>query len=58
MPIFDQPDIKAVVEFTIRAFKHWVVLGNSNKTSEVEVEGEGEKDFKDVLFNPTPKIST
>ncbi|MFD3761433.1 aminopeptidase N [Streptomyces sp. NPDC058622] len=54
-PAFDQPDLKAVFEFTVTAPAHWTVLANgiTTRTGDRETDGAGVWSSA-----PTPLIST
>lgn len=52
-PCLDQPDLKAIFQFTIKAPEEWKVIHNELPLSE-SVEGK----FKTTKFNPTPILST
>ncbi|MET9608968.1 aminopeptidase N [Streptomyces sp. NPDC006512] len=53
-PAFDQPDLKAVFEFTVTAPAHWTVLANGITTR----TGHREDDTATWTSAPTPVIST
>lgn len=52
-PCLDQPDLKAIFQFTVKAPEDWKVIHNELPMSE-SVEGK----FKTTKFNPTPLLST
>jgi len=52
-PCLDQPDLKAVFQFTIKAPLEWKVIHNELPISESE-DGK----YKITKFNPTPMLST
>ncbi|MET9886985.1 aminopeptidase N [Streptomyces sp. NPDC006430] len=54
-PAFDQPDLKAVFEFTVTAPAHWTVLANGITERVRDREGDGAGVWKSA---PTPVIST
>ncbi|MGW7459133.1 aminopeptidase N [Streptomyces sp. NPDC054797] len=54
-PAFDQPDLKAVFEFTVTAPAHWTVLANGVTTRTGDREGDGAGIWQSA---PTPVIST
>ncbi|MFI5665785.1 aminopeptidase N [Streptomyces sp. NPDC051704] len=54
-PAFDQPDLKAVFEFTVTAPAHWTVLANGITERVGDREGDGAGIWKSA---PTPVIST
>ncbi|MGW8784161.1 aminopeptidase N [Streptomyces sp. NPDC055796] len=54
-PAFDQPDLKAVFEFTVTAPAHWTVLANGITERVGERDGDGAGIWKSA---PTPVIST
>lgn len=51
--VFEQPDLKATFQFTVRAPGHWVVVSNSPSPEPV-VDGEAAV----FTFAPTPRISS
>ncbi|WAB80882.1 aminopeptidase N [Microcella daejeonensis] len=51
--VFEQPDLKATFQFTVRAPGHWVVVSNSPSPEPV-ADGES----KVFTFAPTPRISS
>lgn len=51
--VFEQPDLKATFQFTVRAPGHWVVVSNSPSPEPVD-DGEA----KVFTFAPTPRISS
>ncbi len=54
-PAFDQPDLKAVFEFTVTAPAHWTVLANGITERVGDRDGDGAGIWKSA---PTPVIST
>ncbi|MFD9357936.1 aminopeptidase N [Streptomyces sp. NPDC060031] len=54
-PAFDQPDLKAVFEFTVTAPAHWTVLANGITTRTGDREGDGAGTWQSAA---TPVIST
>lgn len=54
-PAFDQPDLKAVFEFTVTAPAHWSVLANGITTRTGDRDGDGAGIWHSA---PTPVIST
>ncbi|WP_328925145.1 aminopeptidase N [Streptomyces sp. NBC_00190] len=54
-PAFDQPDLKAVFEFTVTAPAHWTVLANGITTRTGERDSDGAGIWRSA---PTPVIST
>lgn len=52
-PCLDQPDLKAVFQFTIKAPEEWKVIHNELPLSEI-VEGK----YRTTKFTPTPILST
>lgn len=54
-PAFDQPDLKAVFEFTVTAPADWTVLANGTTTRTGRREGDGAGVWQSA---PTPLIST
>ncbi|MEU9299418.1 aminopeptidase N [Streptomyces sp. NPDC048269] len=54
-PAFDQPDLKAVFEFTVTAPAHWTVLANGVTTRTGDRESDGAGIWHSA---PTPVIST
>ncbi|MEU9231836.1 aminopeptidase N [Streptomyces subrutilus] len=54
-PAFDQPDLKAVFEFTVTAPAHWTVLANGITTRTATRETDGAGIWESA---PTPLIST
>ncbi|MFI1150671.1 aminopeptidase N [Streptomyces sp. NPDC020817] len=54
-PAFDQPDLKAVFEFTVTAPAHWTVLANGVTERVGDRDGDGAGIWKSA---PTPVIST
>ncbi|MGP3685313.1 aminopeptidase N [Streptomyces sp. IBSNAI002] len=54
-PAFDQPDLKAVFEFTVTAPAHWTVLANGITTRTAAREADGAGIWRSA---PTPLIST
>ncbi|MGW0751654.1 aminopeptidase N [Streptomyces sp. NPDC002587] len=54
-PAFDQPDLKAVFEFTVTAPAHWTVLANGVTTRTGNRDGDGAGIWRSA---PTPVIST
>ncbi|MFD3323777.1 aminopeptidase N [Streptomyces sp. NPDC058701] len=54
-PAFDQPDLKAVFEFTVTAPAHWTVLANGITTRTGDRETDGAGVWRSA---PTPLIST
>uniref|UniRef100_A0AAU2JPC3 Aminopeptidase N n=1 Tax=Streptomyces sp. NBC_00049 TaxID=2903617 RepID=A0AAU2JPC3_9ACTN len=54
-PAFDQPDLKAVFEFTVTAPAHWTVLANGVTTRTGDRDSDGAGIWQSA---PTPLIST
>ena len=54
---FDQPDLKATFEVTVRAPAHWEVISNGALVS-VEDEGDQDANGKQCTFVITPRMST
>ncbi|MFD7631365.1 aminopeptidase N [Streptomyces sp. NPDC059851] len=54
-PAFDQPDLKAVFEFTVTAPAHWTVLANGTTHRTGDRDGDGAGIWTSA---PTPVIST
>ncbi|MFJ2824099.1 aminopeptidase N [Streptomyces toxytricini] len=54
-PAFDQPDLKAVFEFTVTAPAHWTVLANGTTTRTGHRDTDGAAVWTSA---PTPRIST
>ncbi|MFF0552376.1 aminopeptidase N [Streptomyces sp. NPDC004311] len=54
-PAFDQPDLKAVFEFTVTAPAHWTVLANGVTTRLADRDTDGAGIWQSA---PTPLIST
>ncbi|MFE9630301.1 aminopeptidase N [Streptomyces sp. NPDC006463] len=54
-PAFDQPDLKAVFEFTVTAPAHWTVLANGITTRTGDRDTDGAGIWRSA---PTPVIST
>ncbi|MFF8270870.1 aminopeptidase N [Streptomyces sp. NPDC016562] len=54
-PAFDQPDLKAVFEFTVTAPAHWTVLANGVTTRTGDRDSDGAGIWQSA---PTPVIST
>ncbi|OKK19129.1 aminopeptidase [Streptomyces sp. CB00455] len=54
-PAFDQPDLKAVFEFTVTAPAHWTVLANGVTTRTGDRDTDGAGIWRSA---PTPLIST
>ncbi|RSS78529.1 aminopeptidase N, partial [Streptomyces sp. WAC05292] len=54
-PAFDQPDLKAVFEFTVTAPAHWTVLANGTTTRTGHRDTDGAAVWTST---PTPRIST
>ena len=52
-PVFEQPDLKAEFEFTVKAPAHWEVISNQPEVSQDSLEGS-----KTWKFKPTPRISS
>lgn len=52
--VFEQPDIKATFQFTVKALAHWEVISNQT-TPEPADAGEGAKVW---TFAPTPRLSS
>ncbi|MET9699724.1 aminopeptidase N [Streptomyces sp. NPDC006529] len=55
LPAFDQPDLKAVFEFTVTAPAHWSVIANGTTERTGERAGDGAGIWTSA---PTPVIST
>ena len=57
--VFEQPDLKSVFTFTVRAPAHWTVVSNSPTPEPVAVPGEvGDAPSADWSFAPTPLVSS
>ncbi|MGW7455377.1 aminopeptidase N [Streptomyces sp. NPDC054787] len=54
-PAFDQPDLKAVFQFTVTAPAHWTVLANGVTTRTGDRDSDGDGIWQSA---PTPVIST
>lgn len=52
-PCLDQPDLKAIFQFTVKAPEDWKVVHN-----ELPLTESSEGKFKTTKFNPTPILST
>ncbi|WP_330329872.1 aminopeptidase N [Streptomyces sp. NBC_00536] len=55
LPAFDQPDLKAVFEFTVTAPAHWSVIANGTTERTGQRDADGAGIWKSA---PTPVIST
>ncbi|RFT38690.1 hypothetical protein CG399_02505, partial [Bifidobacteriaceae bacterium NR015] len=66
--VFDQPDLKAVFDFTVDAPESWIVTSNMPVKSETAIEGRKTEDgtlengavegMKRWVFESTPKMSS
>lgn len=56
--VFDQPDIKAVFEFTVTAPADWTVVTNMPAEKVTETTGADGKPAKEWVFQPTPVMSS
>ena len=66
--VFDQPDLKAVFDFSVDAPESWIVTSNMPVKSETALEGRKTEDgtlengavegMKRWVFEPTPKMSS
>jgi len=52
--VFEQPDLKATFQFTVRAPKYWQVVSNSTTPEPLMIDAE----TSEWRFEPTPRISS
>ncbi|HQY95812.1 MAG TPA: aminopeptidase N, partial [Phycicoccus sp.] len=54
-PVFEQPDLKAAVQFTVTAPAHWQVISNSPTPKPTSTDRDGVARWE---FAPTPRMSS